>query len=140
NLVDGRDGFRIDPLSASKNVALKQKEDGGFDVGTGKLRPSELNHGNIPFDSSNGGVRCRYAEQTTVVSIGALRKLRLPLDGLETADVNDAGRAVLAAIGLCAGVFSSETGTSLRSRCHLWPEKVRRWELLEKPGQTPLSF
>ena len=139
--VERRDGFRLDPLGSSKSVSLKQKGDGSFEVGTGKLRPSELNHGNILFESSNGGIRFRYAEQTTVVSLGALRKLRFPLngDGNEMS-INDAGRAVLAAIGLCAGVLASETGTSLRSRCHLWPVEERQWELLERPGQTPCSF
>ncbi|HWB87256.1 MAG TPA: hypothetical protein VG675_24140 [Bryobacteraceae bacterium] len=106
----------------------------------GKLKPSELNHGNILFESPNGGIRCRYAEQTTVVSLGALRKLRFPIDGADKANVNDAARAVLAAIGLCAGVLSAEAGTSLRSRCHLWPVEERQWELLEKPGKTPERF
>ena len=138
--VERRDGFRIDPLGSSKNVPLKPNEDGSFEVGTGKLKPSELNHGNILFDSSNGGVRFRYAEQATVVSLGALRKLRFPVNGADSPSVNNAGRAVLAAIGLCAGVLASETGTSLRSRCHLWPVEERQWELLEKPGQSPRSF
>lgn len=138
--IEKRQGFRIDPLGSSKSVALKEKPDGSFDVGTGKLRPSELNHGNIPFDTSNGGVRCHYAEQTTVVSLGALRKLRFPVDGKDQPLVNDAGRAVLAALGLCAGVLASETGTSLRSRCHLVPEAEREWELIDKPCKTPRIF
>ncbi len=138
--VEKRYGFRIDPLGSSKNVLLKQKDNGSFEVGGGKLRPSELNHGNIPFDSSNGGIRFRYAEQTVVVSLGALRKLRFPINGEDCPNVNKAGRAVLAAIGLCAGVLASESGTSLRSRCHLWPVEEHQWELLEKPGQLPQSF
>jgi CRISPR-associated protein Csb1 len=138
--IEKRNGFRIDPLGSSKNVPLKQKDDGGFEVGSGKLRPSELNHGNIPFESSNGGIRFRYAEQTTVVSLGALRKLHFPIDGEDGSNVDHAGRAVLAAIGLCAGVLASESGTSLRSRCHLWPVEERQWELLEKPNQPPQSF
>lgn len=138
--IEKRQGFRIDPLGSSKSVLLKEKFDGSFDVGTGKLRPSELNHGNIPFDTSNGGIRCRYAEQTTVVSLGALRKLRFPVDSREEPHVNDAGRAVLAALGLCAGALASEMGTSLRSRCHLVPEAEREWELIDKPGQPPRTF
>jgi CRISPR-associated protein Csb1 len=135
-----RMGFRIDPLNSSKNVLVKQNEDGSFEVGTGKLRPSEINHGNIPFDTPNSGVRFAYAEQTTVVSLGALRKLRFPVDGKEANEVNDHARAVLAALGLCAGVLASESGTSLRSRCHLWPVAEREWELLERPGQEPRRF
>ncbi|MGH9351420.1 MAG: type I-G CRISPR-associated RAMP protein Csb1/Cas7g [Terriglobia bacterium] len=140
DLTNTRAGFRIDPLNSSKNALVKQNEDGSFQVGTGKTRPSEINHGNIPFETSNCGIRFRYAEQTTVVSLGALRKLRFPLDGKEDFQVSSAGRAVLAALGLCAGVLASEANTSLRSRCHLWPTEEREWELLEKPGQTPRKF
>jgi CRISPR-associated protein Csb1 len=140
DLVDTRAGFRIDPLNASKAVMVKQNEDGSFQVGAGKTRPSEINHGNILFENANSGIRFHHAEQTTVVSLGALRKLRFPLEGRDDAEVNDAGRTVLAALGLCAGVLSSEMNTSLRSRCHLWPVAEREWELLEKPGQPPRSF
>ncbi len=139
-LVDVRAGFRVDPLNASKNVAIKQNTDGSFEVGAGKMRPSEINHGNIPFETPNCGVRFAHAEQTTVISLGALRKLRFPVEGKDDPQVNDAGRAVLAALGLCAGVLASETNTSLRSRCHLWPVEEREWELLEKPGQPPRKF
>lgn len=138
--VDKRFGFRIDPIGSSKSVGLKERPDGGFDVGSGKLRPSELNHGNIPFDSTNAGIRCRYAEQATVVSLGALRKLRFPVKGKESPAINTAGRAVLGALGLCAGVLASEMGTSLRSRCQLVPESEREWELIDRPGTKPRTF
>jgi CRISPR-associated protein Csb1 len=140
DLVDKRAGFRIDPLSVSSKVPLKEKEDGSFEVGSGKLKASEINHGNIVFESGNVGIRFAYAEQTTVVSLGALRKLRFPLNGSNNPKVNDAARAVLAAIALCAGVLASEMGTSLRSRCSLWPLAEREWELLEKPGQETRKF
>lgn len=136
-------GFRIDPIGASKDVGVKKSGD-GFDVvdgnAKGAMRPSQLNHGNIIVDSANGGVRCQYAEQTTVISIGALRKLRFPATGSQKSDVDDAGRAVLAAIGLCAATFAAERGTSLRSRCHLWPVEPRIWQLLDKPGASPGEF
>jgi CRISPR-associated protein Csb1 len=140
DVANKRVGFRIDPLNASKSVQIKQNVDGSFEVGAGKLRPSEINHGNIPFDTSNSGIRFRYAEQTTVVSLGALRKLRFPIGGKENPGLNDAGRTVLAALGLCAGVLAAEANTSLRSRCHLWPVQEREWELIDKPGQPPRKF
>jgi CRISPR-associated protein Csb1 len=140
DLIDKRAGFRIDPLGASKNVPLKQKEDGTFEVGAGRLKPSELNHGNILFESDNAGIRFRYAEQTTVIALGALRKLRFPANGESDTEIDDAGRAVLTALALCAGVLSSEMGTSLRSRCQLWPVQDREWELLDKPGREPRKF
>lgn len=140
DIVNKRAGFRIDPLNASKTVQIKQNEDGSYQVGTGKMRPSEINHGNIPFETANTGIRARHAEQTTVVSLGALRKLRFPVNGNDDTKINDAGRTVLAALGLCAGVLAAEANTSLRSRCHLWPVEEREWELLEKPGQPPRKF
>ncbi len=140
DLVDKRAGFRIDPLEIRSGVLLKQKDDGSFEVGGGKVKPSELNHGNIVFESGNVGVRCGYAEQATVVSLGALRKLRFPVEGKDERAVSEAGRTVLAAIGLCAGVLAAEAGTSLRSRCSLWPEADRDWALLDKPGVDPRTF
>ncbi len=138
--VEKRQGFRIDPLGASKNVLLNENANGSYEVGKGKLKPSQLNHGNIPFESDNGGLRCRYAEQTTVISLGALRKLRFPVNGKEDPQRNDVGRSVLAALGLCAGVLASEMGTSLRSRCHLVAESEREWELIDQPGKAPHSY
>ncbi len=139
-----RRGFRIDPLEISKSVAVKQNG-GGFEVlsdpkAKGALRPSEVNHGNIPHQSQNVGVRCRYAEQTTVISLGAIRKLQFPVDSKTSADLDNAGRTVLAAIALCAGVLAAERGTSLRSRCHLHPVAPRKWQLLDKPGTEGREF
>ena len=138
-----RNGFRIDPIEIRKAVTLRETED-GFALATAKDKdavvPSKLNHGNIPFDTKNAGVRCRYVEQTTVISLGALKKLRFPDGAKQSMDRDHAGRTVLAALGLCAAVLTSERGTSLRSRCQLWPEAPRQWELLETPGQAPRLF
>lgn len=140
-VIDGRQGFRVDPINANKDAKLNQKADGSFEVtDKGKLRPSEINHSNIPFNATMGGIRCRYAEQTTVVSLGALRKLHFPHDGKQSPARNDAARTVLAALALCAGVLATERGLSLRSRCQLWPEQARQWELLDIPGETPRQF
>jgi CRISPR-associated protein Csb1 len=141
--IEERSGFRVDPLSASSKVAVVRGGDGGFQVmekAKNSVRPSELNHGNIVFENSNGGIRCRFAEQTTVVSLGALRKLRFPAGGTNSAERDDAARTVLAAIGLCAGVLASERGVSLRSRCSLRPTEARVWELLDKPGEAPKAY
>jgi len=149
NEIGTRSGFRVDPLGIRREIYSVPNQDGGFRVVEnekvkGAEKPSELNHGNIIYPKSGttlkGGIRFQHAEQTTVVSLGALRKLRFPIDGKDDPEVNNAGRAVLAALGLCAGVLSSEMNTSLRSRCHLWPVAEREWELLEKPGQPPRSF
>jgi CRISPR-associated protein Csb1 len=121
-----------------------QTADGGFQLAGDKaknaLRPSELNHGNIIFESSNGGIRCRFAEQTTVVSFGALRKLRFPVNGTYDGKRDDAARAVLAAVGVCAGVLASERGVSLRSRCTLRPVAPRVWEMMGEPGAPTKTY
>lgn len=142
--VNQRSGFRVDPVASSSKVAVLPKADGSFEVVAektkGAQRPSELNHGNIVFESTNGGIRCRFIEQTTVISLGALRKLRFPVDGQSSPARDDAGRTVLAALALCAGVLASERGVSLRSRCNLQPTSQRRWELLASPGDESKSF
>ena len=138
---NGRSGFRVDPIAASKLALVVRGADGGFHLaqeGESKaIPPSKINHGNIPFESANGGIRCRFAEQTTVVSFGALRKLRFPRAGKADPSRDNAAQTVLAAIGLCAGVLASERGTSLRSRCALRPIAPRVWELLDRPGKVP---
>lgn len=141
-LIESKTGFRIDPIGASSKVPVLPQENGKFvlvkDPKTkGAVRPSEINHSNILYENGNGGVRFAHAEQTTVVSLGALRKLRFPVDGQQSSEIDDAARTVLAALALCAGVLAAERGTSLRSRCHLWPTEERRWEMLERPGQPP---
>ncbi len=142
--VEKRQGFRIDPLQSRSSIQVVPQENGTFKIAEAKdkgaIPPAKINHGNIPFDTANGGVRCRYAEQATVVSLGALRKLRFPVDGKQSAELNNTGRAVLAAIGLCAGVLATEIGTSLRSRCQLVAENEREWELIDKPGSKPQKF
>ena len=140
--MNGKSGFRIDPAGISAKVGVVPGINGSFSIpkdakSKGALRPSEINHSNVLYDSPNGGVRFARAEQTTVVSLGALRKLRFPVEGKETQSVNNAARTVLAALALCAGVLAAERGTSLRSRCHLWPVAPRRWDILEEPGKDP---
>lgn len=134
--ANDRKGYRIDPIAASSSVLVEKKVgEVGYKVVEGKkgLKPSEINHSNIPYSTENAGVQMSYAEQTTVISFGALRKLRFG-----TADVE--GRTVLAAIGLCGATLAAEQGTSLRSRCQLWPETERKWELLDKPGIQGSEF
>lgn len=138
---ESRDGFRIDPAMISSKVKVKPNPDGGFKLDEARgVKPSEINHGNILFSTPNAGIRCAFAEQTTVISLGALRKLYFPQDGKVSAERDNAARTVLAALSLCAGALAAERGTSLRSRCHLWPTEPRSWELLDKPGQPPRRF
>lgn len=89
-----------------------------------------------------GGVTIQYAEQTTVLSLPALRRLRFPLDtdSKSDAETNLAAQTVLAAVGLCGAALAAERGLDLRSRCLLWPTETPSWELLGKAGDSPETF
>lgn len=135
---------RIDPLQIRAAAKVMKSKDGYTlaknDSAKGAVSPSEVNHGNIPpdVDHKTGGVTLDYAEQTTVLSLPALRRLRFPVNAnAPTAETDTAGRTVLAALALTASALAAENGYDLRSRCLLWPEEKLQWELLEKPGAQP---
>ena len=136
---------RIDPLGMRAAAKVIKKADGGYELAGDKAKdgvsPSEVNHGNIPPDvSAVGGATLDYAEQTVVLSLPALRKLRFPVDGKTTPERDAAARTVLAALALTAATLAAESGFDLRSRCLLWPTDVMKWELLETPGKAPTEF
>lgn len=138
-------GVRRDPLEISKNVPVVRNDDkslrhvaGGRERGA--VRPSEINHSSVPFESSNSGVTFEYAEQTTTLSLICLRRLKFPLGEKTGGTADQAARTVLAALGLCAATLAFESGVGLRSRSLLWPEGPMVWELLERPGQPPRAF
>lgn len=155
---------RIDPLAIRKDAAqIYETPDRGWTLspeqaakekGKAKLKgkdgkPSEANHGNIVPSLSDvsrdgqplaGGVTIAYAEQMTVISLPALRRLQFPVNGKVSKEVNNAGRTVLAALGLCGSVLAAERGLDLRSRCLLWPTAPLTWELLDRPGETTDPF
>jgi len=138
-------GVRRDPLEASRAVPIVKNEDGSWRVvddpkKKGVVRPSEINHGSVPFESDNAGVTVEFAEQITTLSLIALRRLRFPIDGKANTKADAAGQAVLAALGLCASTLAFESGMGLRSRCLLWPDGPMEWELLAKPGAAPEKF
>lgn len=132
---------RIDPLQIRAAIKVV-KDKSGYRVdekAKGAVSPSEVNHGNIPPNISEpGGITIERAEQTTVVSLPALRRLRFPLpDKANDPAVDDAARTVLAALSLCGATLAAERGLDLRSRCLLWPTETLRWEVLDKPGVQP---
>ena len=157
---------RIDPLGIQlKAGPLYAAVDGGWTLDESKARkeqgkpvslgkdgrPSEANHGNVTPSLSErdrqtgeylaGGVTIASAEQTVVLSLPALRRLRFPVDGKLDPKVDAAGRTVLAALGLCAAALADDAGLDLRSRCLLYPEADLTWELLDRNngGEFTLS-
>ncbi len=153
---------RIDPLGIQlKAGPLYQAKGGGWTLDESEAmqekkkprtlgkdgKPSEANHGNVTPSLSDtdrdgnylaGGVTISHAEQTTVISLAAIRRLRFPdSEGKSTDERDLAGRTVLATLGLMAAALADEAGLDLRSRCLLWPEADLTWELLDrKAGGT----
>jgi CRISPR-associated protein Csb1 len=111
-------------LDASKAVKSKDKPQLFKSKGT----PAEINHGNIPPTISDGGVTFREARQIAVLSFAQIRKLRFPVKGKESPEVNAAGRAVVAALGVLALALQLKEGYQLRSRCQLIPASEAGFE------------
>lgn len=136
-----RTSSRIDPLGMRAAAKVVKRPDGSYELAGEKAKdavsPSEINHGNIPPDVADGGATIEYAEQTVVLSLPALRRLRFPVDGKTTRERDEAARTVLAALALTAVALSADSGLDLRSRCLLWPEEALVWEVLDTPGKEP---
>lgn len=116
-----RTGSRIDPLGIIKSVEVfKSGTDWDIDSKTlgpnaKKVKPSEINHGNIKPTVQALGVTCDYAEQTAVITLAGLRRLRFG----GSPERDQAGRTLLAALGLFALMECDRQGYALRSRCDL---------------------
>lgn len=145
-VIGKKSGSRIDPLQIRSAALVVKDKDGSYTLADspkqkGAVKPSEINHGNIPPTLSEGGVTLDYAEQSAVLSLPALRRLHFPLaDGTRSHEIDAAGQTVLAALALAAASLASETGFDLRSRCLLWPTGPLVWELLDKPGAAPAKL
>lgn len=137
---------RIDPLQTRAAAKVIKEKDGTWkiakdDKAKGAVSPSEINHGNIPPDISDGGVTITRAEHTAVLSLPQLRRLRFPLNGRLDPMRDDAARTVLASLALVGLTLAAERGFDLRSRCLLFPTDAMNFELLEVPGKpTHLSI
>ena len=132
-----RTGSRIDPLGVLRKVDVfkggsgwspDQKEAGAR---AKKVRPSEINHGNIAPTVQPLGVTCSYAEHRAVITLAGLRRLRFGSD-----ERNDAGRALVAALGLVALAEQDVGGYALRSRCDLVCDGPAPLELVRADGST----
>jgi CRISPR-associated protein Csb1 len=145
-VIGKKTSSRIDPLQMRAAAKVIKSNDGTWkmaenDKVKGAVSPSEVNHGNIPPDVTDGSATIAYAEHTAVLSLPQLRKLRFPIAGNATAEVDNAARTVLASLALVGLTLSLDRGSDLRSRCLLFPEGPLGFELLETPGQpTPISL
>ena len=135
-LYKTKDGWSLDKDSAEKDAKknpMKLGKDG---------KPSEANHGNVTPTISEGGFTIDYAEQTTVLSLPALRRLRFPAKpgDKSSPEGDDAARTYLAALGLLGATLAGEAGYDLRSRCILRAKDAVTWNLLGKPGDADTAF
>jgi CRISPR-associated protein Csb1 len=128
----------MDPLGILRKVEVFKGEDGWStsDAAAGKkakkVRPSEINHGNIAPSVQPLGVTCDHLEHNFVLSFAALRRLRF--GGGEERD--SAARAFLAALGLLALAEQDARGYALRSRCDLVCDGRAALELVHPDGTT----
>lgn len=133
-----RTGSRIDPLGILRSVEVFKGE-AGWDTtekaagkGAKKVRPSEVNHGNIAPSVAPLGITCAYGEQTVVITLSGLRRLRFG----GAPERNDAARTLIAALGLVALTEQDIQGYALRSRCDLVCEGPAPLELVAFDGTT----
>lgn len=142
-----RSGTRVDPLnSAKESFAEVMKKDGKDDVVWKMLadkaaakkkkleNSSDINHGSVPWDGGSekephGGITCDYIQQSTTISLPALRQLGFPFSNPER---SAAARTVLAAIALHAAALNVSRGWHLRSRCDLTldDDQAIKWEII----------
>lgn len=140
---DPLEGWTIDDtLATQQGGKPKHLKRGGETAGS----PAVINHGNVKpsTDPEAGGVTFDYAEQVTVLSFPALRRLRFPkradgspLDGAARRKAELAGRTALAALGLTAIAYQRDSGFDLRSRCAFRPLTPLSLELLSGDGGAP---
>lgn len=137
-----RTGSRIDPLGVRRDAQVFRLPSGGWTLDEQaagsrpkKVRPSEINHGNITPSVEDLGVTVDWAMHTSVISFAGLRRLSFPLDGQRSKETADAAcRTALAALGLVALSEQDRAGYALRSRCDLVPEGPAPFELVHADG------
>lgn len=138
--------WTADPAEAKvekkQPVLLKR---GGEKAGS----PAVINHGNVKpsQDAETGGVTVDYAEQLTVLSLPALRRLRFAtttdgrrLEGTERRAAEDETRTLLAALALAAVAYQRDNGYDLRSRCALRALGPLTLELIPGDGGDAQQF
>ena len=146
---------RLDPLAIQRGAAdiFRRAEGEGWTLDPSKAalrsdkpekygkegKPSEINHGNVtPSLAANaGGVTLRYAQQSVVLSLPALRRLQFPDNAGQRSGTRDlAARVALTVLALAGAQWAIEQGCDLRSRCLLIPavDSPATWELVRGDG------
>ncbi len=134
-----RTGSRIDPLGILRKVEVFKgasasdwsTDKSGVGKGAKKVRPSEINHSNIMPTVEPLGVTCDHVEHRATITLAGLRGLRF---GGGARD--EAGRALIASLGLLALTEQDARGYALRSRCDLVCDGPAPLELVRADGLT----
>jgi CRISPR-associated protein Csb1 len=145
-----RPAGRLDPLTtgAIGDLKLYESPDGTItlDIAAGKRgekgedpkpkKPSEMGYGHVTPGLENkdriphhGGVTFDYAEQTTVLSLNALRRLKFPICQETSPKRDSAAHVTLAALALAAITWQGKD-YFLRSRCDLVAEQPGEFEVV----------
>lgn len=141
------DDWTTDPDKAKKTKGAPVSFARGSKDKTGK--PSVINHGNIKpsIETLAGGVTLDYAEQVSVLSLPALRRLRFPqnlkgerISGAEQKEAERVARTALAALGMAAQVAQRRNGYDLRSRCALRSLEPMTFEFLSSDSSDADTF
>ena len=125
-----RPGGRLDPLGLPSEDRV--------DLGRGRKALSSQGLGTVPASvgpNNRISVTMDHAEQRSVLSLGALRRL-----GFGSEERNTAARTYLAALGMLAIEMLHQHGKHLRSECSLVDvagEANSRWRL--RPGDEELE-
>ena len=98
-------------------------------LGLSNVKPSVAAGADGEF-SGTGGVTFSYAEQSTVVALNSIRRLRFPRHPEASVDA----RTAVAALALAGSVLRDAQGYALRSRCLLVPEGRPKVELVDAIG------
>ena len=118
---------------------LKYGDTGQLSIlGLGQITPSLKSQDDEPHP---GGYCAREISQTAVLSLSALRRLRFPLKPGAANDekLKDAGRAVIAALGLYALSAACAEGYWLRSRCELVAAGPVELETVKANGSVDIA-
>lgn len=150
-IYEGKNGeWVVKPEEAKKDkdalILFKRKT-------ADKGKPSEINHGNVTPDivghesdkdpttkkplPIGGGVTISNAEQTTVLSLAALRRLKFPFQNKQSQETDAAARVVLAALALAAIAHQMDPPDYfLRSNCQLVLESEPVFQLVTTTQQV----
>jgi CRISPR-associated protein Csb1 len=137
---------RLDPLQIRKGIDIYARKGGGWTVDEERAEKDNsgkpmlhkkkttagINHSNYPPQIDEKGVSISKAEQTSVLSLIHLRRLKFPGDDKRNSipERDLIGRTVLACMGLYCLSAQVDSGYDLRSRCVLIPSEYPEFEII----------